>query len=94
MRFFSHFAHISLLTSQMVGLERLELSTSRLSGVRSNLLSYRPIRGLKPALVALGQTTPEILLLKSFLPTGAKPFGKVAVRTRFALPRHRFRSAG
>ena len=27
----------------MVGLERLELSTSRLSGVRSNHLSYRPI---------------------------------------------------
>ena len=28
----------------MVGLERLELSTSRLSGVRSNHLSYRPAR--------------------------------------------------
>ena len=27
---------------KMVGLERLELSTSRLSGVRSNHLSYRP----------------------------------------------------
>ena len=27
----------------MVGLDRLELSTSRLSGVRSNHLSYRPI---------------------------------------------------
>ena len=27
---------------QMVGLDRLELSTSRLSGVRSNHLSYRP----------------------------------------------------
>ena len=27
----------------MVGLGRLELPTSRLSGVRSNLLSYRPI---------------------------------------------------
>ena len=26
----------------MVGLGRLELPTSRLSGVRSNLLSYRP----------------------------------------------------
>ena len=26
----------------MVGLERLELSTSRLSGVRSSHLSYRP----------------------------------------------------
>ena len=27
----------------LVGLERLELSTSRLSGVRSNHLSYRPV---------------------------------------------------
>ena len=27
---------------KVVGLERLELSTSRLSGVRSNHLSYRP----------------------------------------------------
>ena len=27
----------------MVGLDRIELSTSRLSGVRSNHLSYRPI---------------------------------------------------
>ena len=27
----------------MVGLDRLELSTSRLSGVRSNHLSYRPL---------------------------------------------------
>ena len=29
----------------MVGLSRLELLTSRLSGVRSNQLSYRPIYG-------------------------------------------------
>jgi hypothetical protein len=28
----------------MVGLGRLELPTSRLSGVRSNQLSYRPVR--------------------------------------------------
>ena len=34
---------------QMVGLDRIELSTSRLSGVRSNHLSYRPIP-LTPAL--------------------------------------------
>ena len=32
------------IRSLMVGLERLELSTSRLSGVRSNHLSYRPAR--------------------------------------------------
>ena len=30
------------LTAKMVGLGRLELPTSRLSGVRSNHLSYRP----------------------------------------------------
>ena len=30
------------LKSIMVGLDRVELSTSRLSGVRSNQLSYRP----------------------------------------------------
>ena len=34
------YAPISLM---VVGLDRLELSTSRLSGVRSNHLSYRPI---------------------------------------------------
>ena len=31
----------------MVGLDRLELSTSRLSGVRSNHLSYRPLIAFK-----------------------------------------------
>ena len=36
------FGQIKLLKS-MVGLARLELATSRLSGVRSNHLSYRPI---------------------------------------------------
>ena len=35
------FSGIVLLKS-MVGLARLELATSRLSGVRSNHLSYRP----------------------------------------------------
>ena len=34
----------SLVLSNMVGLDRFELSTSRLSGVRSNQLSYRPAR--------------------------------------------------
>ena len=42
----------------MVGLERLELSTSRLSGVRSSHLSYRPLtlllkeHGVKPLFLA------------------------------------------
>ena len=46
---FVFFAFIFLLCSFqrtiMVGLTRLELVTSRLSGVRSNQLSYRPIYG-------------------------------------------------
>ena len=36
-----------LTFTAMVGLNRLELLTSRLSGVRSNQLSYRPILCLK-----------------------------------------------
>ena len=36
-------SQLSYAPDMMVGLERLELSTSRLSGVRSNHLSYRPI---------------------------------------------------
>ena len=36
----------------MVGLNRLELLTSRLSGVRSNQLSYRPIIMVKQILSA------------------------------------------
>ena len=36
------------MTRNLVGLDRFELSTSRLSGVRSNQLSYRPIsKGLQ-----------------------------------------------
>ena len=35
-------SQLSYAPDFMVGLERLELSTSRLSGVRSNHLSYRP----------------------------------------------------
>ena len=37
----------------MVGLSRLELPTSRLSGVRSNLLSYRPVKTHSADLLAL-----------------------------------------
>src|SRR5438046_9868639 len=34
--------HPNILSLEMVGLGRFELPTSRLSGVRSNQLSYRP----------------------------------------------------
>jgi hypothetical protein len=37
-----------VLSQLLVGLGRLELPTSRLSGVRSNHLSYKPIQGLPP----------------------------------------------
>ena len=33
--------------NQMVGLDRFELSTSRLSGVRSDQLSYRPDKPIR-----------------------------------------------
>ena len=35
------------ISSKLVGLGRLELPTSRLSGVRSNQLSYRPTSNYK-----------------------------------------------
>ena len=38
----THLTDLIMEASEMVGLERLELSTSRLSGVRSSHLSYRP----------------------------------------------------
>ena len=56
------FASATLLThksgKQMVGLGRLELPTSRLSGVRSNQLSYRPNNWFyaHPALALPGYT--------------------------------------
>jgi hypothetical protein len=43
-------SELSLCTTTMVGLGRLELPTSRLSGVRSNHLSYRPFYADKHAL--------------------------------------------
>jgi hypothetical protein len=39
----THTSNFPLLTSQMVGLGGLEPPTSRLSGVRSNQLSYKPL---------------------------------------------------
>ena len=42
----------------VVGLGRLELPTSRLSGVRSNQLSYRPRWPVEPADLMLRENTP------------------------------------
>jgi hypothetical protein len=36
-------------TNQAMGLARIELATSRLSGVRSNQLSYRPVSSFEKA---------------------------------------------
>lgn len=41
----------------MVGLNGLEPSTSRLSGVRSNQLSYRPIKFYKKRVMGIEPTT-------------------------------------
>ena len=41
--FFIQFSRCDLLLSQLVGSNGLEPSTSRLSGVRSNHLSYEPV---------------------------------------------------
>ena len=38
----------------LVGLGRLELPTSRLSGVRSNQLSYRPVGAIRLTLLTDG----------------------------------------
>ena len=55
----------------MVGLTRLELVTSRLSGVRSNHLSYRPARKV------LGYNTTDFIILATAIlkifPIRAKP---------------------
>jgi hypothetical protein len=45
----------------MVGRARVELATSRLSGVRSNHLSYRPISNL-PATKAVGAQEGQLRL--------------------------------
>ena len=41
-------SQLSYTPNLLVGLGRLELPTSRLSGVRSNHLSYKPLHGLPP----------------------------------------------
>ena len=46
--------------SRVVGLGRFELPTSRLSGVRSNQLSYRPRRGTTPIPWKLDRETEEL----------------------------------
>lgn len=48
----------------MVGLGRLELPTSRLSGVRSNQLSYRPVRFAPKPAVSKSQTLSFTLQIK------------------------------
>ena len=42
----SQLSYTPISNSSMVGLGRLELPTSRLSGVRSNHLSYKPVAAI------------------------------------------------
>ena len=57
----------------MVGLERLELSTSRLSGVRSNHLSYRPILASQRAFGFLQVKSEWVFFLKGGDPAAGSP---------------------
>ena len=85
-------------SDKVVGLERLELSTSRLSGVRSNHLSYRPLLGLfafwrrYAALLPWSCTSLYIPCVKSLrsLPESKNP-GAVSARANLA---HLVGSAG
>ncbi len=56
----------------MVGLDRFELSTSRLSGVRSNQLSYRPLAAQKQN-VSLQLNSELSLLYKGGDPAAGSP---------------------
>ena len=56
--------------SAVVGLERLELSTSRLSGVRSNHLSYRPFR-LVFSVPAASLARPPRSCMSQYTPVGS-----------------------
>jgi hypothetical protein len=47
--------------TQKVGLSRIELLTSRLSGVRSNHLSYRPIDFLRQQKITLKKNQDEFV---------------------------------
>ncbi len=57
----------------MVGLDRFELSTSRLSGVRSNQLSYRPSGRRKGRNASLQLNSELSLLYKGGDPAAGSP---------------------
>lgn len=50
--------NVASCNQRMVGRARVELATSRLSGVRSNHLSYRPIRHPELATKGRGRREP------------------------------------
>ncbi len=72
---------------QMVGLDRIELSTSRLSGVRSNHLSYRPIPISGPLQVSLRRScVEEVTLVRRFMNFfGAKLLRKEVIQPQVPL---------
>ena len=53
------YSYIYICRYFMVGSNGIEPSTSRLSGVRSNRLSYKPIRLLHPSVIILTVTGKE-----------------------------------
>ena len=70
----------------MVGLDRIELSTSRLSGVRSNHLSYRPIPSYGPSQVSLRRSCVEEVTLAIYCDFfGAKLLRKEVIQPQVPL---------
>ena len=65
----------------LVGLGRVELPTSRLSGVRSNQLSYRPL-GLFRAILAQKRATLLFLVVRISVDA---PEGRVASVAKYCL---------
>ncbi len=59
--------------TNVVGLDRFELSTSRLSGVRSNQLSYRPILAAQVTIQSLQLNSELSLLYKGGDPAAGSP---------------------
>ena len=66
--------HFDKIERRLVGRGRLELPTSRLSGVRSNHLSYRPIRAVARVLFLKRYEDGSVRYLESFVCFPAKCF--------------------
>src|ERR1700682_6021985 len=65
----------SEIPNSLVGLGRFELPTSRLSGVRSNQLSYRPISFLSDFAAKKSHTSEECVPFQRWTRSGPCSFG-------------------